>query len=163
MAEPQLSSDTTVVFQQLDNYDWDHDRDFQTALASILRSAETPEQTAHLTTRARCYYYTRKFKVPVNFEAYQNWLESQYQVAAEPQSALSTEPAHPPSMGDAPPPASFAEICALIAEGKPIPGIKDIPDTILEGQGTQAQAPRRKKPWEKDATAAPTPSWAART
>lgn len=59
MAEPQLSSDTTAVFQQLDNYDWDHDKDFQTALASILRSAETPEQTAHLTTRARCYYYTR--------------------------------------------------------------------------------------------------------
>ncbi|KAG9622013.1 hypothetical protein KCU95_g13455, partial [Aureobasidium melanogenum] len=164
MAEPQSTSDeTTAVFQQLDNYDWDHDNEFQTALASILRSAKTPEQTAHLTTRARCYYYTRKFKVPVNFEAYQNWLESQHQVAAEPQSALPTEPDRPPSMGDAPPPASFAEICALIAEGKPIPGIKDIPDTILEGQGTQAQAPRRKKPWEKDATAAPTPSWAART
>lgn len=105
----------------------------------------------------------RKSKVPVNFEAYQDWLQSQNHTAAESQSALATEPAQSSSMGDAPPPASFAEICALIAEGKPIPGIKDIPDTILEGQGTQAQAPRRKKPWEKDATAAPTPSWAART
>lgn len=63
-------------------------------------------------------------------------------------------------MGAAPPPASFAEICALIAEGKPIPGIKDIPDTVLEGQSTQSQAPRRKKPWEKDANSAPVPSWA---
>lgn len=105
----------------------------------------------------------RKFKVPVSFEAYQDWLQSQNHVAAEGQSALSTEPAQSSPMGDAPPPASFAEICALIAEGKPIPGIKDIPDTILEGQGTRAQAPRRKKPWEKDAIAAPTPSWAART
>ncbi|KAI4742507.1 hypothetical protein E4T50_07072 [Aureobasidium sp. EXF-12298] len=170
MAELQSSSDGTTVFQQLDNYDWDHDNDFQTALASILRSAKTPEQTAHLTIRARCYYYTRfalipcvrKFKTPVNFEAYQTWLQSQHQAASEPQSLASAEPAHPASIGDAPPPASFAEICALIAEGKPIPGIKEIPDTILEGQGTEAHAPRRKKPWEKDATAAPTPSWAAR-
>ena len=59
MAELQPSSDGTAVFQQLDNYDWDHDNDFQTALASILRSAKTPEQAAHLTIRARCYYYTR--------------------------------------------------------------------------------------------------------
>lgn len=71
-------------------------------------------------------------------------------------------------MGSAPPPASFAEICELIAEGKPIPGIKDIPDTVLEGQATPAQAPRRKKPWEKDASSTPVslaapaspPSWA---
>ena len=107
-------------------------------------------------------FCTRKFKTPVNFEAYQTWLQSQHDTTSQPQSAASTEVAHPPSIGDAPPPASFAEICALIAEGKPIPGIKDIPDTILEGQGTEAQAPRRKKPWEKDATATPTPAWAAR-
>jgi len=106
---------------------------------------------------------TRKFKTPVNFEAYQVWIQSQHHAASEPQSAASADSAHPPSIGDAPPPASFAEICALIAEGKPIPGIKDIPDTVLEGQGTEAQAPRRKKPWERDATAAPTPSWAARS
>jgi hypothetical protein len=66
-------------------------------------------------------------------------------------------------MGEAPPPASFADICELIAQGKPIPGIKNIPDTILEGQGTRPQANQRKKPWEKDATPAPTPSWATRT
>ncbi|CAD0094091.1 unnamed protein product [Aureobasidium vineae] len=161
MTEIQATGDATAVFQQLDKYDWGHDNEFQTALASILRSAKTPDQTAHLTARARCYYYTRKFKTPVSFEAYQSWLQLQHRTAAESQSVSSTELAHPPSIGDAPPPASFAEICALIAEGKPIPGIKDIPDTILEGQGTQAQAPARKKPWEKDATAAPTPSWAA--
>ncbi|KAI5258711.1 hypothetical protein E4T42_00570 [Aureobasidium subglaciale] len=173
MAEMQSSTDTTTVFQRLDEYDWDHDNEFQAALSSILRSASTPEQTAHLTVRARCYYYTRrrlfgssltsggrKFRTPVNFEAYQQWLQSQNDSDPEPQPAASSEVAHPPSMGEAPPPASFAEICALIAEGKPIPGIKDIPDTVLEGQGTQAQAPRRKKPWEKDAPAAPTPCWA---
>jgi hypothetical protein len=119
----------------------------------ILFSSLFPSKLA-LTSRVR------KFKTPVNFEAYQAWLQSQNHLASGPQSTASPELAHPPSIGDAPPPASFAEICALIAEGKPIPGIKEIPDTILEGQGTEAQAPRRKKPWEKDATAVPTPSWA---
>lgn len=47
----------------------------------------------------------------------------------------------------------------MIAQGKPIPGIKEIPDTILEGQGTHASATQRKKPWEKDVTVSSTPSW----
>lgn len=76
---------------------------------------------------------------------------NQSQVPAPQES--SPQAADP--MGSAPPPASFAEICELIAEGKPIPGIKDIPDTVLEGQATPAQAPRRKKPWEKDAASTP--------
>jgi len=45
--------------------------------------------------------------------------------------------------------ASFADIVALIQSGQPIPGIRDIPDTVLTGQGSDAtQAPRRK-PWEQ--------------
>jgi len=60
---------------------------------------------------------------------------------------------------DTPTPATFAEICEMIAQGKPIPGIKEIPDTILEGQGTHASATRRKKPWEKDTSASAMPSW----
>ena len=63
-------------------------------------------------------------------------------------------------MADAPKPASFAEICEMIAEGKPIPGIKEIPDTILEGQASEKVAQSRKKPWEKSASdEAATPSW----
>ena len=44
-------------------------------------------------------------------------------------------------------------------EGKPIPGIKDIPDTILEGQASENQAEKRKKPWEKESGAVESPSW----
>jgi hypothetical protein len=47
-------------------------------------------------------------------------------------------------------PTSFAHIVELITSGQPIPGIKEIPPTVLDGQGTQANKPRRKKPWEKD-------------
>ena len=38
----------------------------------------------------------------------------------------------------------------LIKSGKPIPGIKEVPDTVLEGQGTEATQRKRRKPWERD-------------
>ncbi|OCK84578.1 hypothetical protein K432DRAFT_276640, partial [Lepidopterella palustris CBS 459.81] len=57
--------------------------------------------------------------------------------------AASSEP-------PAPYPTSFAHIVELITTGKPIPGIKEIPNTILGGQGTEPTKPRRKKPWEKE-------------
>jgi hypothetical protein len=50
---------------------------------------------------------------------------------------------------DAPYPKSFAEMVELITLGKPIPGIKEIPDTVLaepENPGVQG----RRKPWEKE-------------
>ncbi|KAF1832011.1 hypothetical protein BDW02DRAFT_590766 [Decorospora gaudefroyi] len=49
----------------------------------------------------------------------------------------------------APYPTSFAHIVELITSGQPVPGIKDISPTVLEGQGTEPTQPRRKKPWEK--------------
>lgn len=45
---------------------------------------------------------------------------------------------------------SFNHIVELITNGHPVPGIKEIPDTVLEGQGSQASKLKRKKPWEKD-------------
>jgi len=58
----------------------------------------------------------------------------------------SANPNEPP----APYPTSFAHIVELVTTGQPIPGIKDIPDTLLTGQGSAAAQSRRKKPWEKD-------------
>jgi hypothetical protein len=49
----------------------------------------------------------------------------------------------------APYPTSFAHIVELITSGQPVPGIKEIPSTILTGQGTEPAKARRKKPWEK--------------
>jgi hypothetical protein len=46
----------------------------------------------------------------------------------------------------------------LITRNLPIPGIEEIPPTVLEpGTSKIDKTPRRRKPWEKDAdTAAPT-------
>jgi len=57
-----------------------------------------------------------------------------------------------PTTDPAPPyPTSFAEIVDLITQDKPIPGIEEIPTTVLEpGSSKQDRAERRKKPWEQD-------------
>ncbi|KAK5702988.1 hypothetical protein LTR97_003934 [Elasticomyces elasticus] len=170
-------SSNEFLFHQLDAYPWDADEEFQGGLQAILGSVQDPSQIAHLTLRAKCYYYARKAGAAVDFDGYKAWVESQ----AHSENHRATDgtlqaptngmlihhsdleegydaPANAESNGDgmtnAPKPASFAEICDMISEGKPIPGIKDIPDTILEGQASDSRTTRRKKPWEKDTTAA---------
>lgn len=51
---------------------------------------------------------------------------------------------------DAPYPTSFADIVELIIAGKPIPGIKEIPDVVLEApaETEETKVAARKKPWE---------------
>lgn len=73
-------------------------------------------------------------------------------LASAPTSAPAESSAPPAGQEqqEAPYPTSFAHIVELITTGQPIPGIKDIPDTVLEGQGSAPTASKRKKPWEKD-------------
>ena len=48
----------------------------------------------------------------------------------------------------APYPVSFSQIVELITNGEPIPGIKEVPTTVLDGQTSQPTSARRRKPWE---------------
>lgn len=161
-------SNSMQLFYQLDDYPWAEDQEFQGGLRAILGSVQDPQQVEHLTLRAKCYYYARKAGSAVDFDGYKNWVESRKAGGAANGTSTNIggdtlipqiEQADG-GMGDAPKPASFAEICDMIAEGKPIPGIKDIPDTILEGQASDQQAQGRKKPWEKsESEVADRPSW----
>lgn len=159
---PDIDLESTYLYHQLDEYPWDEDQEFQGGLRAILGSVQDSAQVSHLTLRAKCYYFARKSGTPVDFEGYKQWVETQRGGASSngvlladiDQSAVLADASSGNGSGmggiaDAPKPASFAEICELIAEGKPIPGIEDIPDTVLEGQASESQAQRRKKPWEK--------------
>lgn len=131
-----------------------------------------------MTLRARCFYYSRKFDTLIDFDVYKAYNErnrlSQPPIptddnttsvatassAPEPSifSASSPEEGTAASFEPAAPyPTSFAHIVELITTGKPIPGIKEIPNTILEGQGTQPARTKRRKPWEKVASETGTP------
>lgn len=46
-------------------------------------------------------------------------------------------------------PSSFARIVELITTGQPVPGIQQIPDTVLEGHQTPSTVAGRRKPWEE--------------
>ena len=78
----------------------------------------------------------------------------------KPHAQISSNSTASPTADPAPPyPTSFAEIVDLITQDKPIPGIEEIPTTVLEpGSSKQDRAERRKKPWEqedKDSAAVP--------
>lgn len=159
----------TYLYHQLDEYPWDEDREFQGGLRAILGSVQDPAQIEHLTLRAKCYYYARKAGTPVDFDGYKQWVETQrgsglpndISLSSSTIQATPTSESSGGGMSEAPKPASFAEICEMIAEGKPIPGIKEIPDTILEGQASEQLTQSRKKPWERseESQAHANPSW----
>ncbi|BGP08602.1 hypothetical protein OF846_003627 [Rhodotorula toruloides] len=67
--------------------------------------------------------------------------------ASSPSS--SSQPPPPSSSSDPPYPPTFAQLAALIATGAPIPGIKEIPDKLAEGEPSESRESVRRKPWEK--------------
>jgi hypothetical protein len=102
---------------------------------------------------------TRKTNIHVNDAAYQEWLGSTYVLGGPPaadreekktESEIDTASVRDTgaSEQDAPFPKSFADVVELITSGKPIPGIKEIPDVVLRAPANAATVPPRKKPWE---------------
>ncbi|KAJ5495597.1 hypothetical protein N7539_000713 [Penicillium diatomitis] len=95
----------------------------------------------------------------IDFAAYKAWLNTGPaktasvhalpEVSDEPSAETSGEISRP-SAPDPAYPNSFAQIVELITTGQPIPGIEQIPDTVLEGHDISSEKPRRRKPWEKD-------------
>jgi len=75
--------------------------------------------------------------VPVNDMAYQEWLDGAGGRGGERGGD-----------DDTPYRKSFAEVVELITAGKPIPGIKEIPDVVLEPPKEGSKVPVRRKPWE---------------
>ncbi|KAM4059890.1 hypothetical protein HRG_002491 [Hirsutella rhossiliensis] len=142
---------------------------------------------ADIATHARIFYYAQRIGVQIDFADYHAWLarhpdhqppqliphdslspeRRQHEAPsplswqhAAPKADLYVDRSHQSSSaagGEPNYPMGFAEMLKLLQEGKPVPGIRQIPNTIardpsIKPVGTRA-AP--KKPWEKDIT--PTP------
>ena len=166
-----IDHDNEAMFTNLEVYPWSTDQEFQSGLQSILSQTLSPEQSEHLTLRARCFYYGRKFGVSLDFAAYKLWRAQRHtsntfpngtsspstpnatttsssvlERNATPGHKSASDPTEPP----APYPTTFSQIVELISTDQPIPGIKEVPDTVLEGQASQSIMGSRRKPWEKD-------------
>jgi hypothetical protein len=93
---------------------------------------------------------SRKTGAIVNDAEYQAWLDGG--MVGPPTTPGDHEHGHSEAAAkdEASYPKSFAEVVELIRTGKPIPGIMEIPDTILPAPTAAATAPARRKPWEKE-------------
>ncbi|KAL4915573.1 hypothetical protein BDW62DRAFT_188138 [Aspergillus aurantiobrunneus] len=168
---PQLQAKT---FERLSAYQFTADREFATGLAIILGHPETPASEEEITRnddlvlQAKCYYFTRKENLssPLSVATYKSWLEARPAVGASvdesreidslekpaPPLPGNTEKALTPTSQEPTYPTSFAHIVELITTGQPVPGVQQIPDTLLVGQGAVSGKPKRLKPWEKEET-----------
>ncbi|KAJ5796668.1 uncharacterized protein N7518_005208 [Penicillium psychrosexuale] len=155
------------IFERLHSYPFISDPEFANGLSIILGHPDTPATEVEmnrdddLVLKAKCFFFSRKENLTpaIDFSAFKSWLASrttepqglgntdlQISKASDPstsgaESSTRSEPAYP---------SSFAHIVELITTGQPIPGIQDIPDTVLSGHDTSSEKPRRRKPWEKD-------------
>lgn len=66
--------------------------------------------------------------------------------AVSPRLESADRPFEPP----APYPTSFSQIVELVSTGQSVPGIKQVPDIVLEGQSSNPVLEKRKKPWETE-------------
>ncbi|KGO36643.1 hypothetical protein PEX1_026200 [Penicillium expansum] len=163
MAQPSEAQ----VFERLQSYSFTSDPEFANGLSIILGHPNTPATEVEmnrdddLVLQAKCFFFSRKENLTpaIDFAAFKSWLAGR---ATEPQGLNNTalqisEASDPgtsgPESSTNPEPAypsSFAHIVELITTGQPIPGIQDIPDTVLSGHDISSEKPRRRKPWEKD-------------
>jgi len=58
-AESAMPNASSNIYQQVEQYPWESDPEFQGGLSAILGANATPEQAVELTLRARCFYYAR--------------------------------------------------------------------------------------------------------
>lgn len=97
----------------------------------------------------------------IDFSTYKVWLSAQSLPSSDSQpsqpstsnssstTATTTTAAATTTTAEPSYPSSFAHIVELITTGQPIPGIQEIPDTVLTGKDTPSTAVKRRKPWEK--------------
>ncbi|KAK3813485.1 MAG: hypothetical protein JOS17DRAFT_779380 [Linnemannia elongata] len=157
------------LFQKFESYDFESDANFQAGLRSIIGNNQnkSAQEQKEAVEKAKYFYYSR-FVQNFDYNQYQAWRQLKAATSAdqdEPQGSSA-----PPSTNAAPIinetvaeesqsssataadptyPKSFQEICELIASGKPIPGIRQIPNNLAEGTPSEAKLAPKLKPWEK--------------
>ncbi|DAA77441.1 TPA_exp: Uncharacterized protein A8136_6701 [Trichophyton benhamiae CBS 112371] len=152
-APTSSTSDSTDIYQRLSSYSFTEDPEFKLGLAVILGQPGTPatneqvNRTDELVTKAKCFYFSKKYAIqpPIDYTSYQHWLHPQSRNENIPISSTSDN-----NDGNEAARSESVSVSTAPEERQPIPGIQQIPDTVLTGQETASTAQRRRKPWEKD-------------
>ncbi|RDA83410.1 hypothetical protein CP532_4816 [Ophiocordyceps camponoti-leonardi (nom. inval.)] len=173
--------DQDSIYQAFDSYPWSKDKTFLSGLSAILGDSNTGTSQGSpddMATHARIFYYAQRIGVQIDFSQYQSWLAQHpdhkppdvipnncnppisalpWQQAA-PKAELYVERSGPSQSSAEEPryPLGFAEMLKLLQDGKPIPGIRQIPNTVardpVRAHSVKPVGSRTapKKPWEKD-------------
>ena len=187
--QPQASQ--ARLFEKLESYPFNADPEFANGLSIILGHPDVPASETEvnrdddLVLQAKCFYFSRyvTFRImlirnwhpmptrkedlspPLDFAAFKVWLAQNAGAAQSScQAAKPTMLSNPTRTSAQEPtyPSSFAHIVELITTGQPIPGIQQIPDTVLTGHDTSSEQPKRLKPWEKERDNAGEVVWSER-
>ncbi|KAK6464238.1 hypothetical protein DFJ63DRAFT_333816 [Scheffersomyces coipomensis] len=169
------------VYKEYLNYDWNSFSDFQDGVKQILDNyldnlKESNPSTIsipaldqqQLIEQAKSFYYCSHTGNILNIDDYTQWklhngdkydknkkiteIEEDVKPSEEPEATTDNASSDPPYS------SNYQELVELIVSGKPVPGIKHIPDTVLSDQSSTSKASQRVKPWEKNNTSTTTTS-----
>ncbi|CAK7894026.1 hypothetical protein CAAN1_02S02146 [[Candida] anglica] len=160
------------VYKEYLNYDWKSFTEFQEGLEEILTNylenmkESDPSITSipaldkqQLIDQAKCFFYCSHTGNILNLDDFQQWkihngdkyfLNPKITEIHEPVPEVKqVDDSEAVESGEPPYSSNYQELVELIVSGKPIPGIKDIPDTVLSESSSKPEEKQRVKPWEK--------------
>lgn len=151
------------VYKEYLNYDWNSFEDFQQGLQEILgnylelmkerdplATAIPPAERALLIDQAKSFFFCSQTGNILNLDDFEQWKrDGGYKF--DKSAKISEVEDETPATNETPYSSNYQELVDLIVSGKPVPGIKEIPDTVLSDQKSEAKASQRLKPWEKQA------------
>lgn len=151
------------------NFDWDSNAEFQEGLKEIFEThlmqlkeqdptiESIPTQNiAQLTDQAKSFFFCSKTGHILSLDDYYQWKAQQGVNLPNDASQISdtTEETEASANGtnstSSEYSSNYKDIVNMIVTGQEIPGIKQIPDTVLLDQSSEHKAQQRVKPWEKE-------------
>ncbi|CCE81841.1 Piso0_002518 [Millerozyma farinosa CBS 7064] len=157
------------VYREFMNFDWDSNTEFQEGLKEIFEThlmqlkeqdptiESIPTQNkAQLTDQAKSFFFCSQTGHILSLDDYYQWRAqhggnllndtNETTGTTEETEASANETNSTPSEYS----SKYKDIVNMIVTGQEIPGIKQIPDTVLSEQSSEHKAQQRVKPWEKE-------------
>ncbi|CAN3372932.1 hypothetical protein DIURU_002823 [Diutina rugosa] len=154
--------DQEEVYVNFLNYDWNNFPEYQEGLNEILSNyqenlrEQDPTATIsaldlqQLTDQAKVFFFCSKNDQIIELEEYRAWERQwgdRYRKSKKIEE-IQPEESRASTQDEQPYSSNYQNVVELILAGKEVPGIKQIPDTVLSDQKSTAQVQQRKKPWE---------------
>ncbi|RMZ83914.1 hypothetical protein DV737_g1522, partial [Chaetothyriales sp. CBS 132003] len=131
-APPETTTSQSALYTRFHAHPFATDDEYQAGLSSILGHPGTPTTAAELDANpglvlnAKLFYFAQKHNLAAN--------------ALDARGKAKEKAQEPPY------PSSFSAIIDLITSNKPVPGIEQIPDTVLEHGSSEADHDSADKP-----------------